>query len=183
MRDKVANVREKKFFLKGGEFYIRALRESDVSMKYCDWLNNPEVNKYLESRFERHSLQSIIAYIQEVNSSEGGVIFGVFLGAGDHIGNIKIGGIHAFHLTANIGLCIGDINYWGQGIATALIKCIAEVAKNELGLRKLIAGAYSNNLGSIKAFLSNGWVQEGNVKNFCRFNKGFVDKVILGRLL
>ena len=34
----------------GDDFYIRKLNENDASVEYCNWLNDPEVSFYLETR-------------------------------------------------------------------------------------------------------------------------------------
>lgn len=46
---------------------------------------------------------------------------------------------------------IGDKNYWGRGIAADTISLISNYAFDELHLRKVFAGVYGNNIGSIKA--------------------------------
>ena len=38
---------------------LRDLVHADITQMYVDWLNNPEINQYLELRFTRHTLSSL----------------------------------------------------------------------------------------------------------------------------
>ena len=45
--------------------YLSSLTLEDVSLNYLSWLNNPQVNQFLETRFETQSIESISDYIQK----------------------------------------------------------------------------------------------------------------------
>ena len=68
------------------------------------------------------------------------------------IGTIKIGHIDWYTKTADIGIMIGDKNFWNKGIATKSIRTISNIAKKKLKLRKLVAGTPSINIGMVNAF-------------------------------
>lgn len=146
-------------------FYLRKISIDDCNENYLKWMNDPEINKYLESRFMTHTIDSLKDFVTSMNSSENNVLFAIIDKESDtHIGNIKLGNIHPVHKYADIGLIIGDKNYWGRGIATNAIKLVSEFAFEELNLRKVFAGVYENNIGSIRAFEK------------CGFKKAYVKK-------
>ena len=165
--------------------FLRKLETRDATQEYADWLNDPDVNQYLETRFKKHSISDIAEFINNINSSKSDFLFGIFLKnkPSEHLGNIKIGDIKFFHLTGVISLVIGKKEYWGQGIASKAISLISEFAQNELKLVKLTAGAYSNNIGSIKAFKRNGFKIEGNAESQWIVGKDRVSEVYLGKIL
>ncbi len=174
----------KKYISSNKKIYLREILDIDVTQKYVDWLNDKEINQYLEARFIKHSLDTAKQYIKAMYESSDNKIFGIFDNdTNQHIGNIKLGGVDFFHRRAHLGIMIGDKNYWGQGIATEAIKIISRIAKNELNLNKLYAGAYSVNLGSINAFVKAGWEQEGVQKKYSKLNELFVDNIIMGKTL
>ena len=35
--------------VEGTRIFLRPVRPADVNQRYCDWLNDPEVNRYLET--------------------------------------------------------------------------------------------------------------------------------------
>ena len=43
--------KNKFYFIKGNNVYLRPFKLKDISKKYLDWLNNPEINYGIEARF------------------------------------------------------------------------------------------------------------------------------------
>ncbi len=168
--------------LQGERIYLRRLTENDASEDYVRWMNDPEVNQYLESRFYTHTIESTKAFIRSV-SNDNNYQFGIFDKKIDkHIGNIKIGSINQYHRYADIGFLIGEKDYWGKGIATEAIKLATDFAFNTLKLHKLWGGLYSPNIGSLRAFQKNGYVQEGVKKSHYLSNGVFVDDIMFGKV-
>lgn len=169
--------------LKGNQIYLRRLTEDDVTEKYVSWMNNPEINQYLESRFVVHTLESTKAFIRSV-TNDNNYQFGIFLNdTNEHIGNIKIGGINHYHKYGDIGFIIGEKAYWGRGIATEAIKLATDFAFNELHLHKLWGGAYAPNIGSVRSFEKNGYACEGVKKSQYLTNAGvYVDDILYGKV-
>ena len=168
--------------LKGKKIYLRRLSEDDASEDYVQWMNDPEINQYLESRFMTHTMENTKAFIRSV-TNDNNYQFGIFDKETDkHIGNIKIGSINHYHKYADVGFLIGNKEFWGKGIATEAIGLVTEFAFNVLGLHKLFGGAYSPNMGSIKAFLKNGYQQEGVKKSQYLCNGKYVDDIIVGKV-
>lgn len=168
--------------LEGNSIFLRRLTEEDVSDEYVNWMNDPEINQYLESRFYEQTIESTKAFIRSV-TNDNNYQFGIFFKeTGKHIGNIKIGSINQAHQFADIGFLIGDKSYWGRGIATEAIKLATEFSFNILKLHKLWGGAYSPNVGSVKAFLKNGYEQEGIKKSQYLCHGEYVDDILFGKV-
>lgn len=155
-----------------------------VSEAYVAWLRDPEVGRYLESRFASHDLASTQAFVADMLASERNLFLGIHsIALGRHVGNIKLGPIDRYHGTAEIGLMIGDRGAWGKGLATEAIDRISRIAGDELGLRKVTAGCYASNVGSERAFLKCGFKIEGRrpAQVICEGKPE--DLVLMGRLL
>lgn len=169
--------------ISGKRIYLARMGISQVTDKYYSWLNNPEVNQYLESRFVSNSIDQIKDFVHRAVVSSDIVFAGVFMIDNDnHIGNIKLGNINWIHRTGDIGLLIGEKEYWGKGYASEAIELITNYAFNELNLHKVWAGCYGCNTGSIKAFKNAGFYEEARLKEqyFC---KGvYMDGIIMARL-
>ena len=43
--------------IKGKHIFLRRLTEEDVSDDYVNWMNDPEINQYLESRFNKQTIE------------------------------------------------------------------------------------------------------------------------------
>ena len=141
---------------------LRELEISDVNKRYVSWLNDQEVNQFLESRFKVQNEDLVKSFVESTWNSELDFLFGIYIGNGkNHIGNIKIGPINLNHNSSSIGLMIGEKKQWGKGYATIAISLISEFAFKELKLSKLTASCYSDNIGSKKAFEKSGFKVEG----------------------
>jgi len=103
----------------GDRIYLCEIRLSDVNQTYVNWLNDPEVNQYLETRHEMQTLNSVQEYVEKMVEKENELLFSICLKKNDiHIGNIKLGPINLIHKYAEISLFIGDKNEWGKNLAT-----------------------------------------------------------------
>ena len=161
--------------------FLRDITMEDVTLRYVGWLNDPEVNKYLESRFIEWNLESLSLYIKKVCSDPKYKLMAI-ISDDVHIGNIKIGPINLEHKFADMGIFIGDKKFWRQGLASKSI-CAAIQQARIIGLHKLTAGMYENNIASIKAFKNNGFIEEGRLLKHYLYNGKFVDAIITGRML
>jgi [ribosomal protein S5]-alanine N-acetyltransferase len=142
------------------------LEPEHVSPAYVSWLNDPQMNRYLESRFSRHDEQSTRAFVKSCLENPETLFLGVRqLETGRHVGNIKLE-INRSHRRAEVGILIGDPAVQGRGIGTRAIKRVADIARSELSLRRLTAGCYASNMGSERAFLKAGFAIEGTRPEF-----------------
>jgi [ribosomal protein S5]-alanine N-acetyltransferase len=150
--------------LKGERCVLRPLRPEHVTPAYVSWLNDPEINRYLESRFTTHTLESTRDFVAAQWRGGNVFFYGIWVpqpGAADrHVGNIKLGPVDRTHLTADIGFLIGDREQWGKGIASEAIALLVGLGC-QFGICKITAGAYENNPGSAKALTKAGFSLEG----------------------
>lgn len=174
----------KKKELDGERLYLRPVRVVDVTEEYVNWLNNEEVNQYLESRFIIHTPGSVQAYVEKIVRDPDIFFFAMVRKDNNrHIGNIKLGPMDWHHKIGDIGIIIGDRDSWGKGYATEAIAAVSNFAFSELGLHKLTAGAYENNVGSIKAFQKAGFWEEGRKKSHYFYQGKYIDSVLLAKII
>lgn len=148
--------------LQTSRLYLRYLTIADVSQAYVNWLNDPAVNRYLETRHIEQTIATCEEFIEQCQLDPGSHLFGVFLKETDeHIGNVKIGSIHEHYMRGQISLFIGEKKYWGLGLSSELVSAVTEYGIKKLGLHRLEAGCYEDNLASLRVFLKNGYTVEG----------------------
>jgi ribosomal-protein-alanine N-acetyltransferase len=152
----------KRSVVSDGVLKLRPLRLSDVGADYVGWVNDPEVVRYLEIRFQSHTADDVRAFVEAVNARPNEFIYAMeVVSAARHIGNIKVGPIHPVHGCADVSLFIGDRGWHGRGMATRALHLVQQVAFEHLGVRKLCAGVYVQNTASLKAFDKAGFRREG----------------------
>lgn len=167
--------------LKGEKVLLRPLDDSDCNLTYLGWLNDAEVNKFLETRWEEQTLPKIKSFVKEINQSTHSYIFAIEY-QGNHIGNIKIGPINERYKYADISYFIGNKDIWGGGIATDAIKTISKFAFEHLLLNRVQAGAFGSNLGSIRVLEKAGFKYEGCLREKI-YTERFLDDHLLYGLL
>ena len=153
---------------------LRPLIEADVTDRYLAWFRDEKVTCYIEA----HNLtrQDVINYIHHQKDDE---YFMYAIIVAKHIGNLKIGPIQWRHELSDLVTVIGDRDYWGKGCATEAIRQGISIAWG-MGLRKLSAGIWSENIGSIKAYTKAGFVVEGILKNhYIDHNGNLQDRVCI----
>lgn len=169
--------------ISGSTIHLRPVGVDDVTERYCEWLNDPEVNQFLETRFETQTRERVLEYVKAQTRARDAVLLAIIRASdGHHLGNLRIGAINTHHQTATIAVVIGEKGAWGKGAGTEAIRLATKYAFDELGLRKLTAGCYATNVGSIRAFERAGWVREGLQRAQFVSRAGIVDAVLLGRL-
>lgn len=163
---------------------LRELEVADCSDAYVAWMNDPEVKRFLETRFQpEQTIDSIRGFVASIRAKPNEVLFGIFLKeAGRHIGNIKVGPISAIHLCGDVSLLVGARDCWGAGYAAEAIGAVSRYAFSSLGVHKLSASMYSPNVGSTKAFLKTGYRQEGLRRDHYMLDGERCDIVELGLL-
>jgi RimJ/RimL family protein N-acetyltransferase len=141
---------------------IKSLQVDDITNNYIEWLNDVEVNKYLETRFQMQNYQSCLDFVNRIHKDEREELFGIFTNNNnEHIGNCKLGFISKLHHTAEISFFIGNKIFWGEGYATEVVSHVVQYGFEHLGLVKITAGCYESNKGSKKVLLKAGFEVEG----------------------
>lgn len=168
-------------FLNGERIYLREVRIEDVDGEYYNWLNDPEITQFLETRFTPQSREQMKEYVRNMDGKANEIFLAICLKQnGEHIGNIKLGPINTIHKFADISLLIGNRSCWGKGFATEAIGLIKAYGFGVLGLNRLAAGAYEQNTGSIRAFEKNGFSIEGQLKSHFFSQGKYVDRILMG---
>jgi ribosomal-protein-alanine N-acetyltransferase len=172
-----------KNLLETDRLYLREVRVSDVNENYYRWLNDPEVIRFLETRYIPRSLENIRSFVERMDGRTDEVLLAICLRDKDrHIGNIKLGPINWIHGVADISLLIGEKDCWGKGYAPEAIALVCRHAFTTLNLRKVKAGCYAINLASKRAFEKIGFRVEGVLKGEVMIDRHPEDVFLLGLL-
>ncbi len=143
---------------------LRPVAMRDATREYLSWLNDPEVTKYLELGYRGgYTIEMLHKDIKQYNTDESVLWYAIRIHDGIHVGNIKIN-INKNHQFGELGFIIGR-GYWGNGYATEAVEIMCDLAFNEYGLRRIVAGYYDDNEGSRRIFQKNGFEVEGILKN------------------
>ncbi|AGN13670.1 TPA: GNAT family N-acetyltransferase [Legionella pneumophila] len=162
----------------GNKVFLLPISLSDCTEKYLNWLTDPEVNRYLETRWVPQNMESIRCFVSRMIEDPSNYLFGIReLKSEQHIGNIKLGPINPEHAYADVSYFIGDKRAWGKGFATEAIKLITRFGFERLNLHRLQARLYSSNIGSARALEKAGYQLEAVFKKQLRLVSDWEDNL------
>jgi RimJ/RimL family protein N-acetyltransferase len=156
-------------------FYKR-LSIEHLSTEYLNWINDPLVNMYLETR-GNYTMDLLKAYIEEQFEKE--VYFwAIHLKDSDkHIGNIKIDPINLELNSGEYGILLGDRLSWGKGYAKEATKRILTYCFEELKLSKITLGVINENVMAVNLYKKIGFTVDKIKKNVGIYNHKLCDSI------
>jgi RimJ/RimL family protein N-acetyltransferase len=170
-------------FIDLGEIYLRGLQESDLSGNWYTWFNDPVVTRYQDKGFFANTREKQRIYYDHLIKSTSDIILAIILDSNDtHIGNIGLHKIDYLHRHAEIGIIIGEKDYWNKGFATKSICAIVDYAFKTHNLHKLNSLVMKENTGSMKAFENAGFEEEGMIKDYFFKHGAYHDVVLWGKI-
>jgi ribosomal-protein-alanine N-acetyltransferase len=154
-----------KAFIKGDQIDLVPL-DSDHIKLYVKWQNDPEIRKYARNEFPTTIELFKKLFEPKGWSNENNVHFEIFHRDDNKaIGLAEINNIRYAYRRANISVTIGEMQYWGKGIATEAGKLLLNYGFGELNMYKIRTMIYSPNIGSWKVCERLGMEREATLKN------------------
>ena len=173
----------KDIFIDGGDIYLRAPKEKDLEGNWYSWLNDPVVTKYQDKGIKPQTKELQEKYYNYVMKSENDVIFAICDKKSEkHIGSVGLHKINWIHHSAELGIMIGEKEYWGKGYGKKVWNLISGYGFNVLNLHRIYAFIINKNISSVKSAKASGFKEVGIVKDMYYKNGKYYDAVMLNCL-
>jgi ribosomal-protein-alanine N-acetyltransferase len=159
---------------------VSTFLEKDCTDNYIVWLNDPEVNKFLEVRFELQTFELARKRIIQCLQSDLVLFCKIEVPRPQSylIGTCTIR-LDNNHRVAEVGIMLGDRNSRGLGYAQEVMGAIKDLCFKDFDVRKLYAKIYSSNVKSINLFKRSGFVIEAVLTDYALLNGALEDVLIL----
>lgn len=145
--------------LSGRKVLLRPFLESDITPEYISWLNDPEVVRYSNQRFIRHTESLCRTYWDSFRDTPN-----LFLSVRTLAENLPIGTMTAYvslpHGTVDIGILIGRKTAWGTGSGQDAWDTLVNWFIEQRRIRKVTAGTLSSNKAMIRIMERSGMHRE-----------------------
>ncbi|HLJ56033.1 MAG TPA: GNAT family protein [Chthonomonadaceae bacterium] len=82
----------------------------------------------------------------------------------------------------DLGISIGDREYWGRGYGREAVGLMVEYAFRIRNFHKVALTTSSNNERAIRCYLAAGFIEEGRLRQHHWVNGAYVDEVAMGIL-
>ena len=152
----------------------RPISLEHLSQDYVDWLNDPQINMYLETK-GGYTLKKLMEFLRDIENKQ--ILFwGIHLKSNlQHIGNIKIDPVNVFHGTAEYGIMMGQKTEWGKGYAKEATIRIIRYCFEENEIRKITLGVIKNNINAVMLYKKIGFKIEGTLVKQGIYNGVYCD--------
>lgn len=151
--------------LESERLIFEPLSVKHLSMDYVNWLNNPKVNKYLESGGD-YTIEALRQFLEEQERKQ--ILFWAILlkKSNKHIGNIKIDPIDKAQNSGEYGILMGDVEEWGKGYAKEASLKIIDYCFKDLNLSKITLGVLDQNKAALKLYERIGFSTYNRTENY-----------------
>lgn len=127
-------------------------------------------------------LERIQANYQDWIKEDPHKVFFAIEADGKYIGDCGLMGLGDPHGTAELGIFIGDREYWGRGYGRDAVRLLLRYGFHYRGLRRIGLGTHANNLRAIRCYLACGFIEEGRSRKAVWVEGEYVDVVSMGIL-
>ncbi len=168
-------------FIQRDGFYLRGLRDEDLSGRWFQWFNDPETTRFQNKGYVPNTPHAQRAYFEKIRASREDVVFAIVDEASDrHVGNVGLHAIDWVHRSAVLGIVIGEKEFLGRGWGAQAWAAITRYAFETINLNKVCASVIEGNERSVKCALAAGFEIEGTQKQQIYKNGDYRDLVWLG---
>jgi diamine N-acetyltransferase len=168
----------------GKHVRLRAMEKSDLPF-YVRWFNDPEVICHLKI-FQPLSLgQEEQWYADVLTKPVEEQPLCIEILQGDEwifIGNLGFLAINQHDRSAELGIAIGEKQYWGQGYGTEALNLLVEHGFNTLNLNRIYLHVYETNPRAVRSYEKTGFSIEGRLRQARYLDGRYVDVIIMSIL-
>ena len=169
-------------FLIGDNVYLRAIEMEDAP-HFVEWLNDPEVRRYLARNFPPLNLGREQEWIENLYKDQSRVVFGIVLKTSDKlIGSTGFEGIDWRNRRAGFGIAIGDKTEWSKGTGTEATKLVVRYGFDTLNLNRIALHVFDHNPRAMRVYEKAGFVKEGVLRQDRYVNGAYRDTIVMGIL-
>ncbi len=164
----------------GKRIRLRAIERSDIPT-FVHWFNDPEVTKNLVLYLPLSQAQEerwFEAQLEDKNRC----VLGIETLDGKLIGNIGLENINWKDSRAELGIVIGDKEYWDNGYGSEAIITLLDFVFRQMNLHRVYLRVYEDNKRAIRCYEKCGFKLEGCLRE-SRFADGkYSDELVMGIL-
>src|SRR5215831_19517849 len=126
------------------------------------WRNDPAVNRYLRQGI--HTLEEVQEWYAQYFARAENKLFAVYVDK-TLIGYGTLSHIDTTHRSCEIGIVIGNPDYWNKGVGTSVVARLTTLAFTVYHLHRVYAMIQGGNIASKRCFDKVGFQHEGGLRD------------------
>jgi RimJ/RimL family protein N-acetyltransferase len=168
--------------LKSETVLLRPLKREDMQSQWWSE-NDPELHFLSGSTPRPTSLERLYRLFDEElsNVCPTSVNFAIEV-EGDYIGHCGLHNIDPVARTSELGIEIGNRDYWGKGYGREVILLLLEYAFKHLNLNRVSLHTHSGNERAMRLYRTCGFIHEGRFRQQHWLNGAYYDGIAMAIL-
>lgn len=162
--------------LRGKKVLLRPMRPADIPRQHEF---NQDIELYgLDSSYPRVSAMenAHVFYEKRTTADDNRAPFAIEA-EGKYIGYCSLRNLQDRYGNLELGIMIGDRDYWGRGYGRDAIKLLLGYGFHYLGARRIALTTHARNERAIRCYLACGFVEEGRPRQVLWIEGHYVDLV------
>jgi diamine N-acetyltransferase len=149
----------------GERVRLRPIERDDLP-RFVEWFSDPEVRRHLDLYlpFSLAQEERWFENLQDRLENREVVMMTIETSDGAHIGNISLMPINWKDRQAELGITIGDKDYWDQGYGSDAIRTMLRVAFDQMNLHRVFLRVHDDNARGIRCYRKVGFRHEGTMR-------------------
>jgi len=168
------------YFLKKDRVGLTEPKETYLE-KYVEWLNDMKVNLYLGNSFGQvMTMEEEEEWYENLKDEDDSVLFTIHdLASGDPIGNCSIVDIDHQSNRGEVGIVIGENDYWGKGYGTTALELLLDYGFNALNLVSIRLGLMEKDERARQCYEKVGVRKAGRLRQFYLRGDEYQDLILM----
>jgi RimJ/RimL family protein N-acetyltransferase len=168
--------------LEGKRVRLRALERGDAERGHR-WINDGQVRELLHGMRYPVSVEDEERWLEGATSSSfSRVALAIETREGAHIGNAELRGVSAEDRRGELGILIGEKEYWGKGYGTDATVTVLRFAFEVMNLHRVWLTTGDNNPRAIACYRKCGFREEGRLRQDRYLGGRYSDTIVMGVL-
>ena len=162
--------------LRGENIVLRPMREADIARQH-EFFQDTELY-LLDSTCPRVSpMERAQAFYASRATPDDNLAPFAIEADGKYIGYCSLMDIQDRHGNLELGIMIGDREYWGRGYGRDTVRVLLEYGFHTLGARRIALTTNAKNERAIRCYLACGFVEEGRPRQVMWIDGEYTDLV------
>ena len=148
--------------MQGIKCYLSPIVLEDAE-QYAIWLNDLQITDFLQTASSVISVESEREILKKLAQEH---TYGIIdLQTNRLIGNIGIFNINHLHRTAEVGIFIGNKDYWNKGYGGEALALLLDYSFKKLNLHTILLRTYSYNRRAVACYEKIGFKKIGEIRD------------------
>jgi RimJ/RimL family protein N-acetyltransferase len=162
--------------LVGEKCYLSPIDINDVD-KYTLWLNDLEVIKNLQASSMQIEVNSEKEFLCNLAKEHN---YGIIdIKTNELLGNLGLMDLNQINSSAEIGIFIGNKEYWGKGYGTEALRLLIDYAYQYLNLNNIHLRVYEFNTRAIMSYKKVGFKEIGKMRKSLKRGQKYFDIILM----